>query len=144
MLLDKWDNCFGEGLSSGGFVGGDGGWADEDFVFGKVAVGRNSAGDGEGRGVGRMAVNDGAGFGVGLEDFEVKQQFAGEIAVADEDFSVEIGEADIGGLKIGFAQQRWRAEQVIFADADADVAAVAVDVLALPELASDADNLGAD
>ena len=50
--------------------------------------------------------------------------------------AVNIGEANVGGSEIEFADERWRAEDGVGSEAIGDVAAVAVDILAHPELAA--------
>ena len=132
-----------EGLGAGGFVGSQGCGADGGFVLGDESDGRDGAGHGKGSGVGRMTVDDGAGAGARAVDLKMKQQFAGSQAVAGEDVAAEVRQADIGWLHVALAHHGGGAEQKALAEPDADVAAVSIDILPLPQLAAYGDDLKA-
>ncbi len=110
--------------------------ADEDFVFGDDAGGRHAANDGVRGGVRGMAMHHGFGFGDLFIDFQVHEDLAGARAAAGELFAFEIDHAEILRAQVGLAQQGGGTEDLVGADAIGDVAAVAVHVLALPELAA--------
>jgi hypothetical protein len=88
-------------------------------------------------------VHHGAGLGVGLVNLQMQQQFAGARTVAGQNVAVQVREADVGRLQVALAQHGGRAEHIARAQADADVAAVAVHILPLPQLAAHANDLGA-
>jgi hypothetical protein len=83
-----------------------------------------------------MAVENGFGLGHGLEDFKMQQQFAGAGASAGKLVAVEIDQANVLGRQVEFADESRRTQNFVGADAIGDVAAVAVDKLAQPELAA--------
>ena len=141
MVLDKGQHRLGKGLGAGRFVGRNRCRADRGLVLGDQPDGRRGAGHREGRGVRRMAMHNGAGYGVGFVDGQMQQHLAGPHAVACQDVAVQIGEADVGRRHIPLAHHRRRAEQVLLAQTDADIASVAVHVLPLPQLAAHQDNL---
>ena len=143
MILDKGQDSLSEGLGSRGFIGRNGSGANEDFVFRDETDGRRRAGDGEGRGMRRMTMDDGACTRVGLVDFEVHEEFAGPRSVAGQHVAIEVAETDVGRLDVPLADQGRSAKHRVRTEAHADVAAVAVDVAALPELSADGDDFGA-
>ena len=90
-----------------------------------------------------MAMNHGAGAGVAPINLKMQQQFAGAHTIAGQNISVEIREADIGRLHVALAHHGRCAEQVALAEPHTDVSAVAVDILPLPQLAADSNDLHA-
>jgi len=115
---------------------GDADLAEEDLGLGDEARGDVDVGDGEGGGVRRVRVHDGLDLGPLLVARDVDAGLAGAHAGAGELFAVEVHEAHVLGLHEALADQRGRAEGEVVADADGDVAAVAVGVLTLPEAAA--------
>ena len=145
VIADEGADGLSKGLGAGGFVGRDGGGADGGFVLGDEADGRARSRSW------RKAVAWGGWqwttarrHRVGAVDLEVQQQFAGAQAFAGEDVAVEIGEADVVRLHVALAHHGGGAEQKALAETDADVASVAVDILALPQLAADGDDFEAE
>jgi hypothetical protein len=74
--------------------------------------------------------------GLALHDAEVGLRLARADARAGELVAVEVDEAHVLGRHETLADERGRAEREVVADADGDVAAVAVGVVALPEAAA--------
>ena len=76
-------------------------------------------------------------------NLQMQQQLAGAHPVACQNVAVQIGEADVRRLHVPLAHHGRRAQQIALAQPHADVAAVAVHILALPQLAADSNNLHA-
>ena len=85
--------------------------------------------------MGRVAVDAGGDAG-GLHHGEVGLDLAGGGAHAGLLAALEVDEAEVVGFHEALADERGRAQHEVLGHADADVAAVAVDVLALPEAAA--------
>ena len=109
----------------------------KDFILGNHARGRLDARDGEARAVRRMAMTRGDGPRLTLHDLQVHQDFAGAFLHAGKLVAFEIHEAHVLGFHETLAHERRRAERDVFAHANRDVAAVAIDISALPEPAAD-------
>src|SRR6266702_3978630 len=92
-------------------------------------------------GVRRMAMDRGDGAWLALHDLQVHQDFARMLLGAAELVAVQIDEAHVLGFHEAFRAERGRAERDVLADADGDVAAVAIHVSAMPEAAADLANL---
>ena len=74
----------------------------------------------------------------------MQKQFAGQRAIAGQNLSVQIGEADVGDFEVSLAEHGGRAEHEVRAQSHADVAAVPVHVLPVPKLAAYVNNLRAE
>jgi hypothetical protein len=78
--------------------------------------------------------------GLGAVDLEMEEEFAGAETIAGDDVAFHIGEADVGRRHVALADHGGGAKNVAGSDAAAYVTAVAVDILAIPEFASGADD----
>src|SRR5439155_13379476 len=99
------------------------------------------AGHGERSRMWRMAMHSGDRALLTLHDREVHQDFARALLRAGELIAFEIDQAHLLWLHEAFRHQRRRAKRNVFADANGNVAAVAIDVSALPQAAADFANL---
>ena len=126
---------------SGRLVGRDGDLADEDLELGNDHVGRHLSGNGVGSCMRSMAVDDGLCLRHVLVDFKMQVDFAGAGSGSGNLISIEIDHAKSFWRQIELAHHGWRAENLVGPDAIGNVAAVAIDKLAQPELAPDSANL---
>ena len=74
----------------------------------------------------------------------MQQDFAGARPLARDLLAVEIDQAEIVRRQVVLADQRRRADHLVRPDAVGDVAAVAIDILAVPELLADRADLRFD
>jgi hypothetical protein len=88
-----------------------------------------------------MAVDAGLGLRHRFVDFQMQEDLAGARLGSRNLISFEIDHAQVFGGQVVLAHQRGRADDLIGADAIGDVAAVAVNKLAHPELAPHRANL---
>jgi len=144
VILDEGEDCLREGLRAGRFKPSQRGGADEDLVFGDESTRGWSAGKRKGCRIGRVAVDDGTCARRSAIDLEVEKEFAGAVGISRNDVAAHVGEADVSRGHVALADHGGGAEDVVRADAAADVAAVAIDVLAVPELAAGADDFVAE
>ena len=95
-----------------------------------------SACDGKGGGVRRMRMDAALGSRLAPHDSKMGQGFARAHPRAGKLFAVEVDEAHVGRGHEALADEGRGAKHEVVADADGDVAAVAVRVFALPEALS--------
>ena len=84
-----------------------------------------------------MGVNAGLGLGLALHDREVRHGFAGTLAGTGELFAIHVDERHVGGLHETLGDERRGGKDQVVADADGDVATVAVSVGLGVEAAAD-------
>ena len=91
-----------------------------------------------------MAVDHGSGAGHSFIDFQVQQNLAGLRPISTDLTIVQVHQGKIFHPHVAFAAQGGSADHVLAGDPGGDVAAIAVDVLPLPELPPRADDLTLD
>ena len=91
-----------------------------------------------------MAVHDRFRLRRDFVNFKMQKQLARASFIAGNLFAIDVGEANVGGSEIEFTHERGRAQDRVGTDAIRNIAAVAIDILAHPELASHSANFFLD
>ena len=116
-------------------VGRERGVAYEDVRLGVDTGRRHLTREKERVAVGRVSVDAGGDAG-GFHEGDMRLDLAGGGTHACFLATLEVDDAEVVGLHEAFTDQRRRAEHEVARDADADVASIAVDVVAVPEAAA--------
>ena len=119
---------------------GDADLAEENLRFGDHASGRLDTGNREGGAVWRVRVAAGLGLGLFFHDRQVRHALRSTLEFSSELIAIEIDEADLLGGHEAFRNESRRAKDEAIADAEREVAAIAVGVFARPHAFADVDH----
>jgi hypothetical protein len=102
---------------------------------------RHGPGHRKRRRIRRMAMHHRPRLGIGLVNLQMQQQFAGQHPVPGQNLSIQVGEANVSRLRSALLSSVGVHSRYLGAQPHADVAAVAVHILPLPQLAPHVDDL---
>ena len=87
-------------------------------------------------------MNHGLRSGVSPVNLKMKKQFAGAEPASGNYIPIQIGETDVRRFHVPFANHGGSTQHVLVAQPAADVAAISIDILTLPQLAPGGHDLG--
>ena len=122
---------------AGGFIFGQADLTEEDLGLGNHAGRWLDTRDREGGAVRRVSVAAGLGLGLAFHDGEVRHALGGALVFAGELHALHVHEAHLLERHEAFGNESRSAEHEVVADADGEVAAIAVGIFAGPHALAD-------